>query len=296
MLARRIALTLIAVAALAAPATAVAAKPHTSYYVTLGDSWAAGEQPIGPGAADVSTHHGFADYLYASLRKKHPGLKIVRLGCGGATTTTMVAGGHHCTDEPVPYGDGSQLSYAAKWLRKHRKQVAYVTVIISGNDVASCATASDIAGCVTTGLANVKKNLSPIAKTIRQAAGRRAVIVGGSYADVVLGQWVKGGNGQQLASLSVSIFKGQVDPLLRTAYAKQKIGFADGLRAFGGLIPFSKTTTLAPYGKIPQAVANICRYAWYCQPRSSGPDIHLKSAGYKKLAGVFLAEIKRLHG
>ena len=91
------------------------------------------------------------------------------------------------------------------------------------------------------------------------------------------------------------MFRTQVNPALKSAYAKRKIGFVDATAGFGGYIPLDRTTPLAPYGEIPRAVANICKFGWYCIDRGDkGADIHLRTAGYKKLAGEYAVEIRKL--
>lgn len=284
-------------AALALP-SAAQARAKTTYLVALGDSWAQGYQAFGPNNSDVVTNQGFNDRLYKVLRRSHPGLKLVKLGCGGATTDSMINGTKPCV-EHLPYRSKSrrtsQLTYAADFIRHHRSQIAYVTVIIGGNDIAPCAAESSnaaIVACVGTGLNQIKKNVPIIARTLRRAAGRKPIIVGSTYADVVLGQYVKSDSGKGLAQLSVSIFKDQLNPALKSAYKKQRIGFVDATAGFGGYIPWSQTTNLAPYGQIPQAVANICELGWYCQPFAS-PDIHLRTAGYSKLGDEFAQVIRR---
>jgi lysophospholipase L1-like esterase len=297
MISTRTVAAAIATAALALPAAA-GAKPKTTYMVSLGDSWAQGVQPIGPNQADIATNQGFNDVLYKKLRKTHPGLKHVKLGCGGATTDSMINGTRAC-GEKLPYASRSkatsQLTYAGKFLRAHRAKIAFVTVIIGGNDVAPCAskpTNDEIVACTSDGIGQIKKNISVISSKLRAAAGKKAVIVGSTYADVVLGQYLKGDNGKAIAELSVGIFRDQINPTLKSGYAKQKIGFVDATAGFGGYIPFDQTTELEGYGKVPQAVANICNLGWYCTPRSS-PDIHLKPAGYAKLADLFATQVKK---
>jgi lysophospholipase L1-like esterase len=297
----RLLIALVAIAALALPASASAAKkkPKTTYYVSLGDSWAQGVQPIGPGQADVATKKGFVNYAFKRLRKRHPGLKLIQLGCGGATTDSMINGTKRCV-EKLPYKSKSkktsQLTYAKKWIRKHRKRVRYVSVIIGGNDIAPCASKGDngaIIACVGHGIQQIKKNTKVIAKAIRSAGGKKPEIVGSTYADVVLGQWVKSENGKTLARLSVGIFRDQLNPTFKKAYSRRKIKFVDATAGFGAYIPFEQTTTMQPYGEIPVAVANICRLGWYCNARPAGPDIHLKSKGYAKLGRMVLKKFKR---
>jgi lysophospholipase L1-like esterase len=292
----RLLIPLALAALLAFPA---AAFGHTSYYVSLGDSYAQGVQPIGAGLRDVPTNSGYTDFLYKKARKVVPGLRLVKLGCGGANTDSMINGTKRC-GERLPYASTSkatsQLTYAAKFMRKHRGRIALVTISIGGNDFDTCARAGSLTAitqCVTVGIARMKANLPTIVNTVRRAAGPKAVIAGSTYPDVVLGAWVTGSAGQQLASLSVPVLRTQANPALKSAYAKRKIGFVDATAAFGGYIPFSRTTTLAPFGQIPQAVANVCRLGWYCAPRPGGPDIHLKTAGYSKMAGLYFSQVKR---
>jgi lysophospholipase L1-like esterase len=290
---RTILLSTLALFVLAVPASAEA-KAKPTYYVSLGDSWSDGFQPLGPDQADIPTKKGYERTVYKRLKQKDKNLKLVELGCGGATTQSMIDGSKPCV-EKRPYKSRSkatsQLTYAHKWLKAHRSRVRYVSVIIGGNDIAPCAAQADIATCVVTGINNIKKNLKVIAKGIRSGAGKKPHIVGSTYADVVLGQYVKSEGGKGLAQLSVNIFRDQINPTLKSAYAKQKIKFVDATAAFGGYIPFSQTTTLAPYGEIPVAVANICRYGWYCNARPT-PDIHLKAAGYAKLGKLVYKKIK----
>src|SRR4051794_12388837 len=94
----RIIAVAVAAAALALPATA-AARAKTTYYVALGDSYAQGVQPIGRSQADVPTKKGFNNVVFKKLHKTHPGLKFVELGCGGATTQSMIDGSKRCKEK-----------------------------------------------------------------------------------------------------------------------------------------------------------------------------------------------------
>ena len=295
-----LAIAILGLLLLAAPA--MAAKPRP-LYVSLGDSWAAGVQPLGAGQADVETKQGFSDFLKARARSLFPGLRLVNLGCGGETTVTMITGRAECNEEVRPYGTTkrvkAQLPYAVPYLRAHRDRVAFVTVILGGDDVQECARRGDLGAiltCVNEGLQAIKQHLPVVVKALRKAAGPKAIIIASTYADVVLGQYISNPQqGQSLAQASVSVFRQQLNPLLKKIYAKQRIGFVDTTSAFGTYIPFSQTTTLAPYGTIPVAVANICKLTWYCAPRARGPDIHLRPAGYRKLAGLVFRAVKAAH-
>src|SRR5215217_1049246 len=73
-------------------------------YVSLGDSLAAGSQPDGDGD-DGPTRQGYADVIGRRLGKVYPGLRTVRLSCGGANTSTLLTGRAGCQ----PPGDPPQL-------------------------------------------------------------------------------------------------------------------------------------------------------------------------------------------
>ena len=111
-----------------APAqSAVHRQPRTTYYVSLGDSLSQGVQPNAAGTS-LPTAQGYPNQLYAALRRTHPGLRLVKLGCGGETTTTMINGGI-CS-----YPAGSQLATAVGFLRSHRGRISLITIDIGAND------------------------------------------------------------------------------------------------------------------------------------------------------------------
>ena len=291
----RVLLVALLAVLLVVPASAEAAK--TRYYVSVGDSYSQGWQPNGPNGALQPTTQGYTDYFFRKARRAIRGLRHVKIGCGGATTDSMINGTRGCAEPGLPYESNSratsQLAYAEEFLRENRKRVALVTVIIGGNDIAPCAGAGDlgqVVGCTVEGLEEIERNLPVIARTLRSAAGPRAIIIGSTYPDVVLGEWVLGGDGgRDLATASVDIFREQVNPRLRTAYRRRDIRFVDATARFGGYIPLERTTTLAPYGEIPVAVARLCRFGWYCENR----DIHLRSSGYARLANLHYSALKR---
>ena len=70
-------------------------------------------------------------------------------------------------------------------------------------------------------------------------------------------------------------------------YKAQKARVADVATAFSTYVPFSQTTTLAPYGTIPTSVAQICTLTWMCAAPPVGPNIHANDAGYALIAQTF---------
>src|SRR6516162_4876919 len=133
-------ITAVTTAAMAGAAPALAAHKTTSahtYYLSLGDSLAQGVQPDKSGNS-VETNEGYANQLFTALHSSNPTLKLVKLGCPGETTGTMINGGI-CT-----YKAGSQLNQAAKFLASHRGKVQLVTIDIGANDLNPCLALTNI--------------------------------------------------------------------------------------------------------------------------------------------------------
>ncbi|TMG54473.1 MAG: SGNH/GDSL hydrolase family protein [Chloroflexi bacterium] len=117
------------------PASTVAASAAPLYYLSLGDSLAAGTQP-----GHFSTTEGYTYQLYAHLRATMPTLEHVQLACPGETTTSLISGGlayewrnPRTPDGRCLYPRGSQLAEATSLLRAHRRFVTLVTTIIGMN-------------------------------------------------------------------------------------------------------------------------------------------------------------------
>jgi lysophospholipase L1-like esterase len=134
-----------------APARHPAAR--VSYYVSLGDSLSVGVQPDSAGAS-VPTRQGYADQVYTTLRRGNRGLRLVKLGCSGETTGTMISGGI------CRYPGGSQLTAAAAFLRAHRGQVSLITIDIGANDPGTCLTDPSF-GAIASCLGRVSRTPSP---------------------------------------------------------------------------------------------------------------------------------------
>src|SRR6516225_8296018 len=140
---RRIATTIavatvvIATGAMAGGVPALAAShganatTASSFYLSLGDSLAQGVQPNAQGFS-VETNEGYPDQLFTALKLGNPALKLVKLGCPGETTATMM-NGSICS-----YPAGSQLAQAAAFLASHRGHVQLVTIDIGANDLNPC--------------------------------------------------------------------------------------------------------------------------------------------------------------
>ena len=280
------ALVLIAAIALAAPATAQTEKKQ--YYVSLGDSYAVGYQP-GKG----STREGFADQTVTKARRRGYDLELVNFGCGGATTKSIIAA-KGCAARARALGgpaySDTQANAAAKFLRGHRGEVALVTVSIGGNDVTACARGGqDPVQCVAGAVKGIDTNLGKLVKKLRAAAGPKVRIVGTTYPDVILGQWVREPVNQDLARLSVVAFRQFINPALSKQYRSVKGRLVDVTRETGAYGSLDELTMLEPYGQIPVPVAEVCRLTWYCERG----DIHARKSGYGVIADLIVATLPR---
>ena len=65
----------------------------------------------------------------------------------------------------------------------------------------------------------------------------------------------------------------------------------DVTKATGAYTPLEQTTTLAPYGEIPVAVAEVCKLTAYCTFR----DIHPNPAGYAVIADLIAKTLPHKH-
>jgi lysophospholipase L1-like esterase len=292
---RRIAATIavataVSAAAMAGAAPALAAQPTTttthSYYLSLGDSLAQGVQPNSSGVS-VETKQGYPDQLFTALRLGNPSLRLVKLGCPGETTTTMIKGGI-CT-----YPAGSQLAQAAAFLAAHKGQVQLVTIDIGANDLNPClpptlTSIAKIVKCLEGVFPVIQTNLATIMGTLTSASGSGGPpIVGMAYYDPELANWLAGTTaGKTLAKDSIAL-AGAFNSLLSGVYAKFGAKVADVATAFH-TTQFKARVTLPAFGKVPKDVGYICMYTWMCAAPPVGPNIHANRLGYAIIANTFL--------
>jgi len=279
----------MAVSAAAAALTACSASPRqptaTSYYLALGDSLSQGVQPNAAGAS-VETAQGYPDLVYATLRASHPGLELVRLGCPGETTQTMMHGGI------CRYPGGSQLAGATAFLRAHRGHVYLVTIDIGANDPEDCGNQPSLAqlGSCIRQTPQAAANLAAILASLRAAAGPRVRIVGMSYYLPALAEWRDGTVGHAIAWVSEKLAAGFND-LLTRAYTQAGVSVADVFGAFD-TTDFGNPVAVPGLGSLPRNVARICQWTWECAPPPRGPNQHANPAGYRVIAGAILKAAK----
>lgn len=259
---------LLAVAALIAALVTVApAVAGDRYYLSVGDSLAQGYQPIGGPWSPLGFpgyNQGYADQLLKLVREPNEQLRLVKLGCGGETTTTMIVGSPWCG---AGFPAGSQLAEATAFLRAHRGEVAFVTIDIGGNDVLQ-----PDGGGVTA----IVGNLPLILAQLRDAAGTGVPIVGMSYYNPLLADWFSDPTSLQGDVDAVVA----INDLLEAIYAAAGDPVADVEGAFE-----STDTTLV--NGVPRDVGRLCALTWSCAAPPHGPDIHPNNAGYAAIAAAF---------
>jgi lysophospholipase L1-like esterase len=248
---------------------------NQSYYIALGDSLAAGVQPNMFGI-NSPTNQGYVSDLYVTLQARLPHLQLINLGCGG-TTTTLIYGGD-CN-----YQAGSQLNYAQQVAQEHPGKIALVTVDIGDNDVEGCISGSSIDyACVSRGMADIRRNLPLILRSLRKAVGVKTPIAGLVDYDQFLAYWLRGD--RAFAAASMRVVQG-LNRQLRAIYRANDIPVANAAARFkmGELAPLVDSQ----WGMIPLAVRQVCVYTWACAPPPQGFNDHANAAGYKLIARTF---------
>ena len=285
----RLVLLFVVVAALIiVPAASAGAQPNGQvelpvfpprYYLSLGDSVAAGWQPDEAGVGDY-TRQGYTDVLFRRLQDDVPGLRHIKLGCPGETTVSLLTGdGSQCT-----YPSGSQLSQALDFVLKHPGEVVLITITIGVNDVLACPLEDpNVMECLQGKFAQIGANLLQILDPLRKMTGGQVPIIGMNYYNPFLAYWIDeigGVTGDQLAAQLndlLVLFNNQV---LAPIYGTFGIPVADVFTAF-------RTARWAIVGGMPVNVARICQLTWMCVGEPQGPDIHPNRLGHRVIASAF---------
>jgi len=269
-----------------AAATAAPASNSIQYYVSLGDSLAQGYQPIGgPRTFNVlpiyGYNQGYADQLFRIERNSHTQLRLVKFGCGGESTVSMLHGSQlpdvaASCGPPSLYGalypnGGTQLSAATAFLEAHTGSVAFITINLGANDILG-----------PSGAGPIFSNLLLILAELRAAAGPEVPIVGMNYYDAFAPQaWSEGGlPGLQAQVGDLVAF----NDLLEGAYAVAGDPVADVESAFS-------VTDFTLVDGTPLSVLRECQWTWICTAPPLGPDIHANSQGYGVIARAFAEQL-----
>jgi lysophospholipase L1-like esterase len=261
-------------------ASVSADRGNLLYYVSIGDSLAASEQPDGSGMARP-TDQGYSEQLYTILQQRTPNLALVKFGCGGETTTQMVEGGGRCE-----YARGSQLADVLAFLERAGPAVKYITVSLGANDALQCSQSGRIdLECAVSVLDRAPRNLAYILDAVRDAAGPGAIIAGMNLYNPQVSTWLQGPEGQEAARQStatLAVFNQVLTDTYRAAGAR----VADVAAAFAAY-DLDTMVELPEAGAVPLSVARVCAWTWRCVPPPYGPDIHPNATGYGIIAGAF---------
>ncbi len=261
--------------------------------MSLGDSYAAGWEATGPGGVGQTTTHGYAYQVPQLAVALGYHLTVVNFGCGGATTASILKSrGCPILGPGAPsYPNQSQAAAAEAFLTKHQGKIGLITVSIGGNDlIIDCLASRDPVGCVVQAAASITVNLPILLHGLRAAAGPDVPIIGLTYPDFVLGDYLSADSPTRaLAVPSVSSFMDVFNPALQKQYEAAGATFVDVTAGTGAYVPFDQTTTLSPYGAVPIAVARVCHLTFFCQYG----DVHTTTAGYTQIAGLIVSTLPK---
>jgi lysophospholipase L1-like esterase len=287
MLRRFITVALIGItASTALTGLASARGSDDPYYVSLGDSLAFGFSP--PYQRNpASLQRGYADQLFTLEKTSKPQLQMVKLGCGGETTESMITGAPYC-----PFPEGSQLDQAVSVLQAHEGHIEFVTIDVGANDIFNTCLhfRSGVLDpdCVDAVLPSIKANLTTIIETVRETAPG-VPIFGMNYYDPFLGYWVQGPNGKpadpDLARVDHRAWE-KLNAGLADIYQVNNVPVADVAGAFD-VSDFDDMVTLNHFGQVPTNVANACTWTYTCTPPPLGWDVHPNAKGYRVIATAF---------
>ena len=261
------------------------------YYVSVGDSLARGVQPTASGDS-YPTSSGYPDRIYSVLAARQPGWRLVKLGCSGETTQSMIAGG------TCHYRAGSQLAQAEQLLHSRRGQIGLITIDIGANDPNDCVVGTvslrSIATCLGSCLTRTEADLRQIMAGLRSAAGRHVPIIAMSYYVPELAGWLDGKTGKEIAVLTERLVAGY-NRLLAGIYRRYGARMANVFGAFHSS-DFTDMVRLAGHGLLPRNVATVCAWTWACASWPRGPNEHANRVGYGVIAQAFLRADPQLSG
>jgi lysophospholipase L1-like esterase len=257
-------------------ASSAAITTGPAFYVSLGGSGSVGEQPTTQSPHGQPTDEGYSNDLVDALRPDYPGLLLVKLGCPGETTQTMLSGGSHCH-----YRLGTELADAVDFLQHHRSTVL-VTLDLGFNDLRPCLITHVVdQGCVKEALEDVHQQLSQILVALKSAGGPGLRIVGVGHYDPFLGTYLTGPVGRVFSLQSVDAVS-RLNQVLRDTYAAAGVPMADVSAAFD--TTETEATTLANVGTVPRDVERVCDLTWMCTPPPFGPNQHPNEDGYQVIS------------
>jgi lysophospholipase L1-like esterase len=255
-----------------------------TFYLALGTSLAVGFQPN-----RGETSKGYVDVLWQRMSQQIPELSLHNVGCSGETSRSMITGTHpHCQ-----YPEGSQLDAAVAFLQARPGQVAFITVEVGANDLASAclrdsgrldrACAADLLPRLQTRLTHIVDGLTTAAPGVP--------IIAMNYYDPLLGFWGLVPGGRALARADQRVWA-DFNAASADAYTAAGATVADVAATFQ-IDDFTDTVVVPGRGELPLNVARTCQWTWFCTPKVAG-DVHANATGYRKIADTFEQELDAL--
>ena len=265
-------------------------------YVSLGDSYSIGFQP---GVGGTGGTPGYTAFVAKRQR-----MQLENFGCGGATTNSIL-NTIGCRDpaatDAVLYSSTTQEAAALSFIAAHPGNVGLITVSIGGNDITSCAGSPNPVTCITTATNKIRANVTTLVTNLNSALASakdtNAKIVGLTYPDVVLGTFVfpPGSPNVTLAQESIAAFDVFLNPTLKSVYTAVPEGtFVNVTQApyrratAGDDTPLTKRSVFPHFGRIPNAVGEICQLTHFC---TSG-NIHANTKGYNFIGRLIVADLR----
>jgi lysophospholipase L1-like esterase len=267
----------------------------TTYYVSIGDSYAAGYRPNGNGPGSTSVD-AFVYQLQDRLQTRRSGWSTVNFACSGETAYAMTfeRGCEPGAGAPggASYPNDPQSVAAADFISAHRDQIGLVTVAMGGNDVLRCLDESNAARaqrCAEVEVPRVVLSLDFVLSRIRGVVRQGVPIVGISYINVFAADRMAGdADGERRAEFSTAMFENYLNPALQETYSKYGASFVDTNALTGSDLPTTDKVDLPDRGTVTASIGGICELSYYCTQR----DPHPNRAGHALIAD----EIERLSG
>ncbi|MDQ8045094.1 MAG: SGNH/GDSL hydrolase family protein [Solirubrobacteraceae bacterium] len=255
--------------------------------VSIGDSLALGVQPQLFGG-DRATSQGYPRAIADVLRKQGRTVSLHELGCGGATSGSVIDGSRPCAPKRhTPYRNEdpltSQLAYAEGLLSRLGGKPTVIVLDVGGNDVGSCLNGGAISTtCIQKAGRNLRKNLGTILTRLRAVAPTVPIAVLDLY-DPFLGLWQDHPEGRTQLVKAHAVFLREVNAAIDQVSVAHGAVVGKLGDAMQQSTPFAATQTA-----VPAAVTAVCRNTWMCVNAPLVPDIHLRGRGYRLAAQTML--------
>ena len=210
-------------------------------------------------------------------------LVLKQIGCPGETPESVLDGTDKCPRI------GRQLAAATTYLSAHAAEPVLVSIDLGFNNVRPCLTTPIVnVACAKKGIATVALDLPKLLTVLKERASSQTRFVGLTYEDAFLGDYVHVGSGPTQAAASLVVMD-ELNQVLTKDYRAAGMSVANVLTVFAShdtaLVAFSGGT------RVPQNVANACRWTWYCRAPPWGPDDHPNNTGYRMIAKAIVTAV-----